>query len=288
LRRPLLQSPKSRNLFRGRNHRGSGSRSKRGAVGRSARNANAQIASGRRAENSENGRRSAGNVQIKVPAKLNRFGTIRSKAAMKDGRPANAQIKIASKPDPAGKGRSRTEDLPDLDEKVADGEVDEVAADVAINGTIKARAIVAVHVVAVANRIANAGQLVNENGSATIARILTCARYLPSQHPLRNRSRSRPRLVCGTRFLAHPLSKRRRLLMNQLTSPVHHRTYEMNRARLAVGFRMRTPKIRHRVSTSWTKRIVRMNRKELWMKTLARMIDRAADRVDEAGAAAER
>ena len=135
------------------------SRSKHGAVGRSAR---IVAAKSRSREATASPRPSASNRGhvVNAPEQGGEQSEPRreaEQAANKAGHAANAQIEIASKPSRVGKLRNKAANNPNLGGKAADNEVDVVAEDavveVAINGTIKVKAIVAVDVVAVVSRI---------------------------------------------------------------------------------------------------------------------------------------
>jgi hypothetical protein len=97
------------------------------------------------------------NVPGKAVNKLKLGGKTRKRAASKPGRAANAPIKSASKSKAAVKARSEDAINPDHAGKAADNEAGEVAEDVAINGTLQVKAIVAVAVFAMASRIASEG-----------------------------------------------------------------------------------------------------------------------------------
>jgi len=74
-----------------------------------------------------------------------------------------------------------------------------------------------------------------------------------------NRRKSRPQLACGTRFLAHLLSRSPRLLTNQRMRSARRRTCEMSLGRPAAVFLMHIPTSRCKCSTRVTKRIVPAN-----------------------------
>jgi hypothetical protein len=107
------------------------------------------------------------NVQNRYASKPNRGGKTQNRAANKPSLAANAQIETGSSPSRAVKARSKAANNPSLGGQAADNEVDEVAEDVAINGTTRVKAIVGAAAVAVMSRIVSAGG--NGNRSATIA-----------------------------------------------------------------------------------------------------------------------
>jgi hypothetical protein len=246
----------------------------------------------RLAANMASDRGNAVNARNRGVSNPKRGGKILNKAASKLGRAANAQIEIVSKPSPAEKDQSKAVSNPNLGGKVADSGAGAAAEVVADSGTIKGKAIAGVVPAEVASRIASAsGDAIenkkrNRDRNARIGRRPKCVRYYRSQRRLRNRRKSRRPLVCGTRYLDHLLNKRQRLLTNQLMSPALRRTCETSHVRPAAGFPMPTPTIRCRCSTRRTRRIVLANGRALRMK-MPVPIDREADHVDEAVAAAE-
>ncbi len=139
---------------------------------------------------SASSRGNAVNVR-KDATKLNRGGKTQNKSASRPGRAANAQNKIANKPTRAVKTQNKAANSPNLGGKAADDEVVAVAEDVANNGTIKVKAVVAVDAVAVMCRIVSAGGNANENRSAMIAQRPKCAKLQVNRRRRANRSRSR-------------------------------------------------------------------------------------------------
>jgi hypothetical protein len=239
--------------------------------------------SDRLAATSASNRGNAVNAQSKDGNKPNRGEKTPNKAASRPGRVANAQIETASKPSRAVKARSKAANNPNPGGKAADNEVDEVAEEIAINGTIKVKTIVDGAAIAVVSRFVSAGG--NGNRSAMIAQRPICATIQPNRCRRANRSRGRRPLACGTRFLGRRQSKRQRLWTSQSMSPAHHLICEMSRARQAAAFPMRMPTIRCRCLTRPRKGIDLANRKMRPMKTLDR-IDREAGHVDVVGDAA--
>jgi hypothetical protein len=126
---------------------------------------NAEAAKDRRAVSN---RAEVGDGRKRVANNLSRAGTISNKTASKADRAGNAPIWIVTNRSRAGKIRNKVANSPSHGARAVGGEVDAVAVEAVINGTIVAasgvKAIVAVAVAA--NRVASKVCHPNVNGRA--------------------------------------------------------------------------------------------------------------------------